>query len=70
MTGPGLPGSGYASHSITMSPTRGGQFFGPGRFRETRGRVTEVRASAEPTDVVVGRRLWDAAQELTGVAYL
>lgn len=57
-------------HAATAPGVRGGQFFGPGRFRETRGRVTEVRASAEATDLVVGRRLWDVAQELTGVAYL
>ena len=56
--------------AATAPGVRGGQFFGPAGFREMRGRVTEVRASAEATDPAVGRRLWEVAQELTGVEYL
>ncbi|MFI2365497.1 oxidoreductase [Promicromonospora sp. NPDC019610] len=57
-------------HAATAAGVRGGQFFGPAGFREVRGRVAEVRASAEATDPAVGRRLWTTAQELTGVTYL
>lgn len=57
-------------YAATAPGVRGGQFFGPSGPGETRGRVTEVRASAEASDPAVGQRLWDAAQELTGVRYL
>ena len=49
---------------------RGGQFFGPSGLWETRGRVAEARPSREAADPAVGRRLWAAAEELTGVSYL
>ncbi|WFE97627.1 oxidoreductase [Micromonospora sp. WMMD987] len=56
--------------AATDPGVRGGQFFGPARFFQTRGPVTEVRYSPEAADPVVGRRLWTAAEELTGVGYL
>jgi NAD(P)-dependent dehydrogenase (short-subunit alcohol dehydrogenase family) len=48
----------------------GGQFFGPAGLWETRGRVTEARPSPEAADPAVGKRLWAAAEELTGIRYL
>ncbi|WP_315097756.1 oxidoreductase [uncultured Cellulomonas sp.] len=48
----------------------GGQFFGPTRLGETRGPVGEARLGREAVDPVVGRRLWRAAEQLTGVRYL
>ncbi|MFI1757953.1 hypothetical protein [Streptomyces sp. NPDC020571] len=48
----------------------GGQFFGPAGFFERRGRVTEVRLSREAADPAVGKQLWSAAEELTGVRCL
>ncbi|GLZ01825.1 oxidoreductase [Actinoplanes sp. NBRC 103695] len=56
--------------AATDPGVRGGQFFGPGGLGETRGRVTEARLSREAADPSVGRRLWAAAEELTGVSYL
>ncbi|MFI7542235.1 oxidoreductase [Actinoplanes sp. NPDC049599] len=56
--------------AATDPGVRGGQFFGPAGLWETRGPVTEARLSREATDPAVGRRLWSAAQELTGVSYL
>lgn len=56
--------------AATDPAVRGGQFFGPGRLWETRGPVTEARLSREAADPEVGRRLWAAAEELTGVGYL
>lgn len=56
--------------AATDPGVRGGQFFGPSGFFETRGRVTEARLSREASDPAVGERLWTAAEELTGVSYL
>lgn len=56
--------------AATDPDVRGGEFFGPAGFGETRGRVTEARLSREAADPEVGRRLWAAAEELTGVSYL
>ncbi|MFC8420451.1 oxidoreductase [Streptomyces sp. NPDC057236] len=56
--------------AATDPGVRGGQFFGPSGFFETRGRVTEARLSQEASDPAVGERLWTAAEELTGVGYL
>lgn len=57
-------------YAATAPGVRGGQFFGPSGLLEMRGRVTEVPPSAEAADPAVGRRLWSAAEELTGVGYL
>jgi NAD(P)-dependent dehydrogenase (short-subunit alcohol dehydrogenase family) len=57
-------------YAATAPGVRGGQFFGPSGRGEKRGHVTEVRPSAEAADPVVGRRLWTAAERLTGVTYL
>ncbi|GIH79319.1 oxidoreductase [Planobispora longispora] len=57
-------------HAATEPGVRGGQFFGPSRLWETRGPVAEARPSREAADPAVGRRLWAAAEELTGVSYL
>jgi NAD(P)-dependent dehydrogenase (short-subunit alcohol dehydrogenase family) len=56
--------------AATGPEVTGGQFFGPAGLGETRGRVTEARASRDATDPAIGRRLWSAAEELTGVSYL
>ncbi|WP_238007146.1 oxidoreductase [Dactylosporangium sp. AC04546] len=56
--------------AATGPGVRGGQFFGPAGLFETRGRVTEARLSREAADPAVGRRLWAAAEDLTGVSYL
>jgi NAD(P)-dependent dehydrogenase (short-subunit alcohol dehydrogenase family) len=56
--------------AATEPGVRGGQFFGPSGFWETRGRVAEARLSQEAADPAVGKRLWAAAEKLTGVGYL
>ncbi|MFC4059099.1 hypothetical protein ACFOWE_12380 [Planomonospora corallina] len=56
--------------AATEPGLRGGRFFGPSRLWETRGPVTEARPSREAADPAVGKRLWAAAEELTGVSYL
>ena len=55
--------------AATDPSVQGGQFFGPARLRETRGPVTDARLSREAADPAVGRRLWSAAEELTGISY-
>ncbi|MCT2584612.1 oxidoreductase [Actinophytocola gossypii] len=57
-------------YAATAPGVRGGQFFGPAGRGERRGRVGEVQPSADATDPVVGRRMWTAAESLTGVTYL
>jgi NAD(P)-dependent dehydrogenase (short-subunit alcohol dehydrogenase family) len=57
-------------YAATAAGVRGGQFFGPSGRGERRGHVVEVRPSAEAADPAVGRRLWSAAETLTGVTYL
>ncbi|WP_258725024.1 oxidoreductase [Cellulomonas sp. NS3] len=57
-------------HAATAPGVRGGQFFGPAGWGETRGRVAEARLGREAADPALGRRLWSAAEELTGVRYL
>ncbi|WP_326559243.1 oxidoreductase [Micromonospora sp. NBC_01796] len=56
--------------AATEPGVRGGQFFGPAGLWETRGPVTEARLSREAADPAVGKRLWTAAEGLTGVSYL
>ncbi|OPG14377.1 oxidoreductase [Microbispora sp. GKU 823] len=56
--------------AATAPNVRGGQFFGPSGLWEMRGRVVEVRPSTEAADPSVGRRLWTAAEALTGITYL
>jgi NAD(P)-dependent dehydrogenase (short-subunit alcohol dehydrogenase family) len=56
--------------AATDPGVRGGQFFGPAGLWETRGRVAEARLSREAADQAAGARLWAAAEDLTGVAYL
>ncbi|MGW3783619.1 oxidoreductase [Micromonospora chokoriensis] len=56
--------------AATEPGVRGGQFFGPSGFWETRGRVTEARLSQEAAAPAVGTRLWAAAADLSGVNYL
>jgi NAD(P)-dependent dehydrogenase (short-subunit alcohol dehydrogenase family) len=47
----------------------GGHYYGPGRFRESRGNPVVVASSAESHDTALQQRLWKASQTLTGVIY-
>ncbi|MGV0624359.1 SDR family NAD(P)-dependent oxidoreductase [Mycolicibacter minnesotensis] len=48
---------------------RGGQYFGPGGFAQTRGYPTVVESSRKSHDAERQRRLWKVSEELTGVVY-
>lgn len=56
--------------AATEPGVRGGRFFRPSRLRGTWGPVTEARPSREAADPAIGKRLWAAAEELTGVSCL
>jgi len=47
----------------------GGQYYGPGGFREIRGHPVVVTSSARSHDAEVQRRLWTVSEDLTGVTY-
>jgi hypothetical protein len=55
--------------AATDPAVRGGQYYGPDGFRETRGYPTLVRSSAQSHDADAQRRLWAISEELTGVTY-
>lgn len=57
-------------HAATAPGVQGGDFFGPGGTGERKGEVTRVAASKEAQDPAIGRRLWSAAEALTGITYL
>ncbi|MDJ0954534.1 MAG: oxidoreductase [Acidimicrobiia bacterium] len=45
----------------------GGQYFGPGRYREMSGPAQQVDSSAASKDLHKAKRLWDLSIEMTGV---
>jgi NAD(P)-dependent dehydrogenase (short-subunit alcohol dehydrogenase family) len=57
-------------YAATAPGVAGGDFFGPSGRGERKGDVSRVTASKEAQDPEVGRRLWHAAEKLTGVSYL
>jgi NAD(P)-dependent dehydrogenase (short-subunit alcohol dehydrogenase family) len=46
-----------------------GSYTGPQRFGETRGRIGAARWSTPAQDEKLGRRLWQASEDLTGYRY-
>jgi len=56
-------------YAATAPAVEGGDYYGPGGFAEMRGFPTKVEAKADAYDRDVGRRLWHASEELTGVRY-
>jgi len=47
----------------------GGQYYGPGRFFGARGYPELAGSSGQSRDTAIGRRLWTASEELTGVTF-
>jgi NAD(P)-dependent dehydrogenase (short-subunit alcohol dehydrogenase family) len=56
-------------YAATMPDVTGGQYFGPGGPFEVRGFPRRVAATRAARDPDAARRLWEASEELTGVAY-
>ncbi|CCK24779.1 Retinol dehydrogenase 13 [Streptomyces davaonensis JCM 4913] len=48
---------------------RGGQYYGPRGFQQSKGHPKVVRSSAASYDLAAQRRLWDLSEELTGVTF-
>lgn len=53
--------------AATDPTARGGDYYGPRGFRETRGRPVLVGSSRGARDPEAMRRLWEISEELTGV---
>jgi NAD(P)-dependent dehydrogenase (short-subunit alcohol dehydrogenase family) len=51
----------------TAEGVEGGQYFGPGRYRESSGPARQVDSTANSKDAGLAKRLWDLSIELTGV---
>ncbi len=47
----------------------GGEFYGPDGFMEMRGHPVLVPSNARSHDTALQRRLWEASEQLTGVAF-
>ncbi len=48
---------------------RGGQYYGPGGFRQIRGYPVLVESNEASHDQAVARRLWQVSEQLTGIRY-
>ena len=70
VTQPAARGAEPQLYAATAPAVHGGDFFGPAGFLELRGRSTKVKPSTEAADPAVGKRLWQSAENLTGVTYL
>jgi NAD(P)-dependent dehydrogenase (short-subunit alcohol dehydrogenase family) len=47
----------------------GGQYYGPDRWRESRGHPQVVASSDQSYDVAIQQRLWTVSEDLTGVKF-
>jgi NAD(P)-dependent dehydrogenase (short-subunit alcohol dehydrogenase family) len=56
-------------YAATMPDVAGGEYFGPGGPFEVRGFPRRVGTTQAARDSEAARRLWEASEELTGVAY-
>jgi NAD(P)-dependent dehydrogenase (short-subunit alcohol dehydrogenase family) len=57
-------------YAATEPSLTGGEYIGPGRLFETRGLPRRARVSWLARNRRAARKLWDASEQLTGVAYL
>jgi NAD(P)-dependent dehydrogenase (short-subunit alcohol dehydrogenase family) len=56
-------------YGATEPGLSGGEYVGPGGFRNMRGHPEEQRSSERSYDEATAARLWDVSEELTGVTY-
>ena len=47
----------------------GGQYYGPGGFREMRGYPVEVQSNGASHNPADAQKLWQVSEQLTGVHY-
>ncbi|MBK3576933.1 SDR family NAD(P)-dependent oxidoreductase [Streptomyces sp. MBT65] len=55
--------------AATDPDVRGGEYYGPRGFQQSKGHPKAVRSSPRSYDVSLQRRLWSLSEELTGVAF-
>ena len=55
--------------AATDTAVLGGQYYGPGGFRELRGHPIVVESSKQSHDADIQRRLWAVSEDLTGVTF-
>lgn len=70
MAQPAAVGALPALYAATAPDVRGGEYLGPGGFKELRGPPAPAVARPEARDVALAGRLWSASEKLTGVSYL
>jgi NAD(P)-dependent dehydrogenase (short-subunit alcohol dehydrogenase family) len=56
-------------YAATMPDVRGGEYWGPDGWLELAGQPTRVGSSRSSRDGRTGARLWELAEELTGVSF-
>ncbi|MES2884040.1 MAG: oxidoreductase [Pseudomonadota bacterium] len=56
--------------AATSDAVRGGEYFGPGGYKELGGAPKQVECSAEARDPHRAQQLWALSERLTGVRYL
>jgi NAD(P)-dependent dehydrogenase (short-subunit alcohol dehydrogenase family) len=59
-----------ALYAATATDVRGGDYFGPGGFKELGGKPKRVGCRPEASDPQAAARLWSMSEELTGIRYL
>jgi NAD(P)-dependent dehydrogenase (short-subunit alcohol dehydrogenase family) len=55
--------------AATDTAVRGGHYYGPDGFLQTRGHPTLVESSKQSHDQTIQRRLWTVSEELTGITF-
>ncbi len=56
--------------AATSEKAKGGAYYGPGGFMQSRGYPKQVRSTARSHDLEVAARLWAVSEDLTSVHYL
>lgn len=56
-------------YAATAEEARGGAYYGPHKWRETRGYPASAALPPQAEDLDVAERLWRVSEELTGVAF-
>ncbi|MDB5985005.1 MAG: family NAD(P)-dependent oxidoreductase [Nevskia sp.] len=59
-----------ALYAATAHEVQGGDYLGPGGFKELKGHPARANARAEAKDPALATRLWNWSEQLTGVRYL
>ena len=56
--------------AATGNEVKGGDYYGPGGYKELGGPPKRVDCSADAKDADLARRLWTLSEQLTGLRYL